>query len=145
MRQNKDPGFLLKIINARFSQNGDKHFARFGLTVAQFDVLEELWFAPGHKLSFKELEQRLCVAQSTTFCTVTRLEKKGFVQKLDDSYDKRVKHITLKEKGAAICSQFFSDKEEQQRIQHLGLSPEELTLLNKLLEKVLRHLETTQE
>ena len=145
MHPNKDPGRILKIINERFSQNGNRHFARFGLTVAQFDILGELWSAPEHKLTFKEQEQRLHIAQSTTFCTVTRLAKKGFVRKLDDPTDKRVKYVQLKEKGSSICARFFSDKEEQQRIQNLGLTPEELSQLNMLLEKVLKHLDAINE
>lgn len=64
---------------------------------------------------------------------------------LGDSTDKRVKYVQLREKGSSICAHFFSDKEEQQRIQNLGLTPEELSQLNMLLGKVLKHLDAIND
>jgi len=56
-----------------------------------------------------------------------------------------VKYVQLREKGSSICAHFFSDKEEQQRIQNLGLTPEELSQLNMLLGKVLKHLDAIND
>ena len=53
--------------------------------------------------------------------------------------------MQLREKGSSICAHFFSDKEEQQRIQNLGLTPEELSRLNMLLGKVLKHLDAIND
>ncbi len=73
-----------------------------GLTLSQMNVLT-LVSVPEKRLSFKELEKQLTLAQSTTAGLISRLEQKGLVAVLGDKDDKRIKYVEITASGTKYC------------------------------------------
>ena len=67
------------------------------------NVLLTLASVPGKRLSFKELEKRLTLAQSTTAGLISRLEQKGLAAVLGDKDDKRIKYVEITALGTKYC------------------------------------------
>lgn len=54
-------------------------------------------------LTLKEIEHSLHCAQSTAHGLITRLEEKGFVISIGDPDDKRIRVVSITEKGIGYC------------------------------------------
>ena len=72
-------GKFIKRIREELRKNANNAMRGQNMTVAQLETLMELDRAPEKRLSLKELEQSLHVAQSTAAGIIVRLEQKGFV------------------------------------------------------------------
>ncbi len=96
-------GALIKQIHDELEKKANASLREQDLTLAQMNVLMELESVPGHRLSLKELEGLLHVAQSTTAGIVTRLEQKGYVESFADVNDRRVKNVCITASGMECC------------------------------------------
>jgi DNA-binding MarR family transcriptional regulator len=67
----------------------------FGLSIAQLLCLSHLEKSPEYKCSHKELMTLLSLNSSTITGIINRLEKRGYVNRLHNPSDKRVKQIVL--------------------------------------------------
>ena len=73
------------------------------LTDSQINVLLTLADIPEKKLSFKELEKSLALAQSTTAGLISRLELKDLVSVTGDGNDKRIIYVQITPAGESCC------------------------------------------
>ena len=80
MIHTKTCGQLIKQINTELEKNINNALRGDDLTVAQVSMLLMLYDMPDRKLSLKELESALCLAQSTVAGIASRLEQKGFLE-----------------------------------------------------------------
>lgn len=98
-------GWYIKRIDNALEKEANSNLQSLNLTMQQNRVLILLAHAEGNTLSLKTLEERFCAAQSTVAGLITRLEKKGLVEGLQDPSDKRVKLVRLTEEGIRVNAQ----------------------------------------
>lgn len=96
-------GRLLKQITDQLEKKANNNLREIGLTVSQLNVLRHLYHAPDGRLTMKEVEKKLHVAQSTATGIAMRLELKGLVTARGDASDHRIKVIEITEEGRSVC------------------------------------------
>ena len=110
--------------------------------MTQIGMLVELDAQPLGKMTMKELEQALRVAQSTVVGIVNRLEQRGYVVTFTDSDDKRVRVAQITEKGMQCCQQARKNMEQAEENLLAGLNGQERETFHKLLEKVIQTMKS---
>lgn len=101
--QKETYGIFIHQIHNTLEKSMNNQLRKKGLTLSQMNVLLTLVSVPEKRLSFKELEKRLTLAQSTTAGLISRLEQKGLVAVLGDKDDKRVKYVEITALGTKYC------------------------------------------
>lgn len=107
-----------------------------GLTWPQFEVLDQLRHAPGNALPLRTLADCQSCAASNMTQLVDRLEREGYVKRVQDPVDRRSVRAELTALGmeAAINGE---KKIEEVREYYRGLFTEEERLeLGRLLQKI---------
>ena len=84
-----------------FLREGQRLFRPHGITAAQYNVLSAL-VAAGAGISQRELGDVLVVDRSNVTGLVDRMEKAGWVKRVDDPADRRVYRITLTASGRRV-------------------------------------------
>lgn len=136
MEGEKDCGFLLKQINDRVEKNANNTLRAQDVTMSQLGALLELSQAPEGRLSLKALEKALYVAQSTMAGIIARLERKGFVEPLEDADDRRVKLAQITPSGLELVRAAELHRAEMEEKLFCALTKEEQSILYTLLKKV---------
>jgi MarR family 2-MHQ and catechol resistance regulon transcriptional repressor len=76
---------------------------------------------------------------------VDRLYKKGFVSRVESAHDRRVRTVTLTEKGKKVFLPLFRRHTTLIKRAFEGVSPEELQQLEGVLKKVGKRAESLAE
>lgn len=130
-------GRLIKHISDELERIGNNNLRNIGLTVSQLDVLRYLNKAENGRLTMKEVEKKIHVAQSTATGIAMRLELKGLVQAEGDESDRRIKVIRITPEGRKVCSDAKSYIIEVEKKMVSGLTEEETAAFVGMLRKVL--------
>jgi len=131
-----DCGRLIKQIHDEMCKNANNAMRAQGMTITQLDALMALDLAPEKRLSLKELEKRLHLAQSTTVGIITRLQKRGFVAALSDPDDRRIKLVRITQSGLDSLMAAKAGRAEAEEKLLKGLTEAERHILLTLLKKV---------
>lgn len=135
---------LMKRIHDTLVKKANRDLQRYGVTASQLHMLIALGLEQERgvqAVKLKDLERCFGVAQSTAAGIVVRLEKRGLIQSLPDSGDKRVKLIRITPAGQEICRAAKESVEDTHRRFLSCLTPEEETELTRLLNKVYHAIE----
>ena len=82
----------------------DAVFAQHDLQAWEFDVLASLRRSgEPYSLTAGELDRTMMITSGTTTHRITRLEARGFVQRVRDEDDRRVVHVILTDAGRTVC------------------------------------------
>ena len=133
-------GQLIKLLHDRLEKQANNTLRANDLTMMQVTVLMELQKAEQKQRSMKELEKKLCVAQSTMAGIVSRLEQKGFVEAFGDVSDKRVKVVHITAAGEACCREAAGYMAEADQLLLHGFSEEEKAVFNQLLARAAENM-----
>lgn len=119
---------------ASFNKHTMKDIAGFGVTQAQFGVLECL----GHlgPLTLGELTKKMLVSGGNMTVVVNNLERGGYVIRTKDVKDRRVMRIRLSPKGKESFDTIFVKHAEFVRKTASVLTPDEQKELGSLLKKL---------
>lgn len=117
--------------------------ARFGLPYAELRCL--MLFSGEHYLTVKNIAQRMDVAKSRVTKLVEQLSRKGFLTKLDDPADARVKLIGLTPDGREKVRQVDAFYKEIHREILSHINPEERKNLISYLEMLHGAMEIVKE
>ncbi len=114
----------------------------YGLTDSQFNVLYLLrdQCGPDGTLNQTELGRMLVVNRSNVTGLVDRMEQAGWVQRLDDPDDRRVKRIQLTPAGRRLLDRVDDVYMERVEAVMQALSGKEQRQLCRLLEKIRHRL-----
>lgn len=112
----------------------DQRMASFGLGSGQHIFLFHLYRHNG--TSQDELSRALELDKATTARALQKLEEKGFVNRVTDEKDKRINRVFLTEQAYAIQEELQSFSKEWRSILVSDFSPNELTDLKYLIEKI---------
>lgn len=111
-----------------------KDIKSYGLNVTEFAVLEVLYNRGEHTI--QRIKERILIASSSTTYVVTNLEKKGYIQRRQDSKDKRVSYASLTDKGRAFMDEIFPNHANAIASVFSDLSEDELQSLQKVLKRI---------
>jgi DNA-binding MarR family transcriptional regulator len=93
----------MKIIVEHMQKKINRMLQEYDLTFSQLRVMVVIYVSENGSCTMKELEQALHVSQQSVAGIVHRLEDKDYILAMPDSRDKRVKRVTLTEKGLDIA------------------------------------------
>jgi len=129
-------------VGAHLARRQEAVFGRFGLGRGEVGALSALRIAgPPYRLSPTRLAKGLMLSSAGVTSRIDRLERRGYVRRLDDPNDRRGVLIELTDEGieavdAAVAAITVSDQQLLER-----LDPEEVTQLEAILRKLLSGLE----
>lgn len=131
--------FIHQIHNNLEKENNNK-LRNKGVTFSQMNVLMALVEAKDGAFTFKELEKKLALAQSTTAGLISRLRQKGLVEVFDDISDKRIKYVRITRLGLSYCDDARAEITKTEEKLLSSLSEDEKKNLFSLLKKVNNEL-----
>lgn len=138
MKEMNNCGMLIRQINNALEKRVNNQLKEKDLTFSQMSALIEILNSPAKKLTFKELEKRLSLAQSTTAGLISRLEQKKLVTVSGDSDDKRIKFVKITSLGEKFCKEARQEMEHTEKMLLGNLSTAERESLLAMLEEVNR-------
>lgn len=138
MKEMNNCGMLIRQINNALEKRVNNQLKEKDLTFSQMSALIEILNSPAKKLTFKELEKRLSLAQSTTAGLISRLEQKKLVTVSRDSDDKRIKYVEITSLGEKFCKEARQEMERTEKMLLGNLSTAERESLLTMLEEVNR-------
>jgi DNA-binding MarR family transcriptional regulator len=134
----------LSRIGPHLARRQEAVFSRFSLNRGEVGALSALRIAgPPHRLSPTRLARGLMLSSAGVTSRIDRLERRGFVRRLDDPNDRRGVIIELTDEGLAVVDAAVAANSASDRQLLARLEPDELVQLEALLRKVLGGLELT--
>ena len=113
----------------------DAVFAEHDLQSWEFDVLASLRRSgPPYSLTAGELDRTMMITSGTTTHRITRLEARGFVERVRDEDDRRVVHVGLTAQGRDVCDAVQDVHMENERAILALLGDDETRRLTQSLE-----------
>ncbi len=141
MKEEKPWSAVYKETYMLMEKKRNKMFKESGVTSAQLGVLVTLHLSEEPFLTMKELEKRMCLAQSTVVGLVARLEQKGLVECCQDENDRRIKWVKRSEAGVKLCDHTRREMHRMDEEFLKDLTPQERESFVRLLCKVRASLE----
>lgn len=139
-----DLALKLKMIDECIKKKANNDLVEMDLTIVQHHTLVYLVHQENHTAELKAIEREFHVSQPTVAGIAQRLEAKGYVEALGNPRDKRVKLIRLTPQGEALCRRSWEKMKARMNAMTAGLSQEDLSELDRLLDVVYRNLEAAE-
>jgi DNA-binding MarR family transcriptional regulator len=129
-------------LDARLARQLQEHYA---LSRADYDVLVPLSEAPEGRLRMFELGAELCWEQSRLSHHLSRMHRRGLVERADCSTDRRGAFVVLTAAGrSAIEKAAPSHVEAVRQLVFEGLTKAQVTTLGAVTAQVLTNLDRSQ-
>jgi MarR family transcriptional regulator, organic hydroperoxide resistance regulator len=109
-----------------------------GLKLPHYDILANVYRFPD--LTQQDLANRLLVGRSNLSMLLPELEKRGLVERIADSQDKRVRRLRLTDQGRALTAQALGVQVSVIEDMMLALSADECEQLGSYMRRVGAHL-----
>lgn len=132
-------GYLIKSINDKLKVNADNDLKMHRLTLAQSRVLAFL-NTKGDTATQKEIEDFLEVSHPTVVGIVSRMEQNGHIMTWLDPANKRNKMVQLTANAKRIGKDMESIIDAQETLMLRGLTPEQITNLQQMLQLIYQNL-----
>lgn len=100
--------------------------AAFGMSLAKFDYLSQLYREEGGTLTMGQIGERLMVSGGNITGLTDRLEADGLVRRSGDPNDRRVQQTTLTPEGRALFARMAARHEDWVRELFAGLEDEDV-------------------
>ena len=128
---------LIKKASLVFDKKANPIFARYNLTSPQYKVLKYIYYQDSRTARVVDLEEEFYMTHPTAIELVNQLEKKGFVKRKVNIYDKRGKLIALTKKSDVMQKKLEKVGDEIEELLTKSLTKKERKELIKLLNKVI--------
>lgn len=135
----RDVGCLIKHINDKLKVRAEADLKSYSLTLTQSRVLAILK-EMGGQATQKEIEDTLEVAHPTVVGIVSRMEQSGHVTTWTDPRQ-RSKMVGLTPRAQTLSLVLDGQMREQEQRMLRGLTPEEISQLERMLTVIFRNLE----
>lgn len=112
--------------------------ARFGASMARFDLMAHLYAAAPEGLTMGALTKRLLVSGGNVTGLVDRLAKEGLVAREVDAADRRIYRVALTQSGRTLFKDMAEEHEAWVSELLEGMDPDRTAQATALLED-LRH------
>ncbi|USN44195.1 MAG: MarR family transcriptional regulator [Candidatus Woesearchaeota archaeon] len=98
----------------------EAQFSSFGVTIAQFHVLELLYFCKKQALSQSEISSKMFCSKANITSLISRMEEKNFVKRSSSKERSREKLVSLTSHGKKIVEKGFEHFERCDKSSLLG-------------------------
>lgn len=136
--------YMIKELHDSVKRHADAVLRQYDLTMVQMGALALLDKKAAGECTFKELEQLLHLAQSTTVEIVKRLEQKGYVTTFTDTQDKRIKKVRMTQVGAALSDNAAAMVRSMNEKMFRGLTEEEIDTLLRVMKKIYSNIQENE-
>ncbi len=138
--QSHDIAFLLKRVNDNLNKYLNNQLHRTGLTSFQLRMIQYIKENESEKKAQKDVEEYFGISHPTVVTSIHSLHQKGYLNVDTDTIDRRIKVLTLTEKGADLVHTIheFRKKTDADLLQNL--SKEEVQSLRSILTKISTNL-----
>jgi MarR family transcriptional regulator, 2-MHQ and catechol-resistance regulon repressor len=125
---------VLSRAHAAITDRAAEQIARYGMTLAEFGVLEALF----HKgpLLLGEVQRKLLVSSGGVTYLVDRLERRGLVRRDQCLEDRRARYAVLTDEGTAFVQRVFPEHAAAIRDAMAGLDGEDQLVATQLIRKL---------
>ncbi|HEY3164149.1 MAG TPA: MarR family transcriptional regulator [Candidatus Limnocylindrales bacterium] len=132
----------LSRLGAHLARRQEDVFGRFDLNRGEVGALSALRIAGSpHRLSPTRLAKGLMLSSAGITSRIDRLERRGYVRRLDDPNDRRGVLIELTDEGLEVVDAAVAANTTSERTLLDRLDPDEIASLEGILRKLLAGLE----
>jgi DNA-binding MarR family transcriptional regulator len=118
--------------------------AEKGLSVPEGDILFTLRRSGEPRLSPSQLSQWLFVTSGTMTGRLDRLERRGLIRRVPNPADRRGMDVELTPDGRRLADELVTTHVENEERLMSGLTREERRTLERIMRKLLAHLEAAR-
>ncbi|MCB0665137.1 MAG: MarR family transcriptional regulator [Saprospiraceae bacterium] len=129
---------LLNIYHTHSSLQSASHtvLKPFKISVQQFNILRILRGQKGEPISVSDITDRMLDKMSNTSRLIEKLRSKGLLERRECPQDRRRAEVLPTEEGLRIVNEASREMEAKIEQRLKVLSPEDLTVLNQILDKL---------
>jgi DNA-binding MarR family transcriptional regulator len=113
------------------------HYARFGLTPPQFQMLTVLNRLRGEQITQRRLGKELYVSFPNVTVMLSRLEKAGLIERTVNNADRRDRFVKITNRGRDLLRKIWQSQPDQLERVTAGLTDRERLKLAQLLNKMI--------
>ena len=133
-----------RILNMTHRRYLEKAIEKFGIHRGQHHILMVLSDKKGFATQ-KEIADYLHISTATVAVSMKKLEKSGYIKKLQDEEDLRYNKISLTEKGIDIVAQSRKTFEKLDSSLFTDFTDEEKEQIDKFLTRMTNNINNRQE
>ena len=115
----------------------ERKLAGYKVTRSQWIAMHYIYNC--HNLTQRDLADKMSVSQPTVVRFLQSLEFKGYLKRISDDKDKRVKQLELTEEGIKVYLDILPVVEEFQANTLAGISQEDLNTVKNTLDTMIRN------
>ncbi|MEK6238680.1 MAG: MarR family transcriptional regulator [Planctomycetales bacterium] len=120
------------------------HYARFGLTPPQFQMLTVLNRLRGEQVAQRRLAEELYVSFPNITAMLSRLEEAELIERNVNEADRREKFVSITRRGRGLLKRIWKRQPEQLESVTAGLNDAERQELARLLNKMIAGCESDE-
>lgn len=113
------------------------HYASFGLTPPQFQMLTVLNRLRGKQITQRRLGKELYVSFPNVTVMLTRLEKSNLIERTVNAADRRERFVKITKRGRALLKRIWKVQQDQLELVTAGLTDKERLELARLSNKMI--------
>ncbi|NQV26449.1 MAG: MarR family transcriptional regulator [Rhodopirellula sp.] len=113
------------------------HYARFGLTPPQFQMLTVLNRLRGEQVTQRRLGRELYVSFPNITVMLTRLEQLGLIERKVNPADRRERFVSITREGRSLLKTIWEEQPAQLESVMAGLDDDERRQLARLMNKMI--------
>jgi MarR family multiple gene transcriptional regulator MgrA len=136
-------GHSLKKLHFLMEQTMNRRLLELDLTTAQGHIIGCLIHAP-EPPCVRDLETAFGLTHATISGILSRMEDKGFISLHPDPHDRRIKRVSLTDKGAACSKEICRRIHETEQTMVQGFTEAELAQLRGLLQRSIQNLNESE-
>jgi DNA-binding MarR family transcriptional regulator len=124
--------------SARLNEKLDIDLRKFGVDLAEYEILVTLSEAPGRRVRMSELAEAVHQSRSRLTHTITRMERSGLVERTTSSTDRRGVWAELTDGGFALLEKAAPSHVEAVRRNFVeAMGPDDYAALGRAFSAVL--------
>ncbi len=131
-------GYLVRDVHRSLARALQARIASHGVSMGQWFFLRALWDKDG--LTQRELSQRVGMMEPTTVTALNGMERRGLVERVRNTHDRRKVNIYLTPKGRALRDVLLPCSVDANREATQGIAPDELALAMDVLRRMAGNL-----
>jgi len=131
-------GFWINVVAGKMKNELNRSISKYNITAEQWAVLSRLWEEQG--VTQKDLAERTGKDQPNTGRILDKLEKKGLVNRIPDTQDRRIVLVFLTDKGWELKEKLIPIATDVLIRAQRGINGKDITYLKQILEKISQNI-----
>ena len=142
---------LSNLIRRHISSNAEKHSDtdtennkegnRDELTGMQSFIIRYLYINESEEIFQRDIEKNFNIRRSTATVILQRMEKRELIEKVNVSYDARLKRLELTSKALKVNMNIEQDIESFEAKMRQGISDEHILIFMETIKKIISNIE----